>query len=183
MAIAAHWDEIDGVWDRVGLGKAQPLPGVGTITGSAGRNLDIKTRPQQDTAKIKNKGYRNAELTIVIQITTVEELNQLETDLAGIHPRKKGKLEDALALTHPVASLLGVKLVIVRTIHAPTVQNGLLEQRIDVIEFVPKPKEKKKGKPKIIHVDDFARPSFLDFNPDDPPSNLALGFIEIDSIP
>lgn len=187
MPIAPHWDDIDGVWDRVGLGEAQPLPGVWTVTGSVGRNLDVKTRPSQDTARIKNRGYRNAELTLVGRITTVEELNALETALAKIHPRRKGKREDALAITHPATALMGVKLVLVKTVNAPTLANGLMEIRIDVIEYVPQPKKKKKGKPDIQEKDVLANiaafADVLGFDPENPPSGTALDFIELDSLP
>ena len=186
MAIAPYWETADGSWDQLGLGEHVPLPGVWTISGSAARDIDVKPRPGQDTAKIKNKGYRNAQLSLVGRLHGAEQLAALEVVLESIHPRKKGNADEALRILNPRTTLLGVKFVLVERIHTADLDDdGILTQRIDVIEYVRKPRNKKGGKPAIKQKDSLVLPEFLSFKPpiELPPSDTALGFIDLSSLP
>lgn len=138
-----HWYEAD--WDQLRLG-ATILPGVWRIEGSAERRIEVKPRKGQDGAVIKDQGYENARLTLVGQLVHKAEYDALQVALKDIHPRRKGAERDALLIVHPVTTLLGVDSVYITALNAVEIDNGILTQRIEVIEFVPQPKARPKKK-------------------------------------
>lgn len=132
-----HWIEAD--WDRLTIGSTV-MPGVWSIEGSADRRVEVKAKKGEDGAVIKDQGYENAKLTLIGRLTTSEEHEQLQKALKEIHPRRKGAARDPLAIIHPAATLLGVDAVYVTSLAAVQLDNGVLTQRIEVLEFTPQPK-------------------------------------------
>ena len=151
-SVAPHPDEAE--WDNLILGKGM-LPGIWTVTGSAERRLDVKTRRDSDAAVIKDQGYNLAELTLTGNFATAEQWDAMVAAMKDIHPRRKGASKDPLAIIHPGATMIGVKNVIVQRVHVPTMYTGggrarIIEQQIDVLEWVERPKKVRKKKPTPI---------------------------------
>lgn len=150
-----HWDLAD--WDQLTLGSTV-LPGVWDIEGDASRRIDVKTRKGQDGAIIKDEGYQNAPITLVGQFSSQEHWAAMQKALKEIHPRRKGAARDPLALVHPAAAALGIDAVYVVSVGTPKrIGLGIVELRIECIEWIPKPK----AVPKRIQA--VAPPTFATF--------------------
>lgn len=132
-----HWNVAD--WDNITIGSAV-LPGVWEVEGAAERRVEVKPRKGQDGATIKDQGYENAKITLIGRINTQAQYDELQIALKQIHPRRKGAARDPLTIIHPAVTSLGVEAVYVTSIAAPTLDNGICTQRIEVLEFTPQPK-------------------------------------------
>lgn len=134
----AHWTECD--WDKLTLGKVT-MPGVWQVEGECKRRLDHKKTKGSDGAALTDQGYEPGELNLNGQITDKKDWQELLVALKDIHPRRKGKSREPLALVHPASSALGVDTVYVIAIEIPKLENGgVLHVRIRVLEWIPAPK-------------------------------------------
>lgn len=139
------YPEDDGdAWDQLVLGNFA-MPGIWTVDGDVGRDIDVKKTKGKDGARFKDNGYQPGELMLIGQMASAEDWQVMIDALKDIHPRKKGAKTEPLACEHPQLAYLGVTNVYVRRVFTPRVIDGILECRIAVLEWVPKPKVKKKS--------------------------------------
>lgn len=149
MGAIPYPQEAEAQWNGLILGSNQ-FPGVWSVEGVSERELEVKPRKGADLARVRDRGYKNAPLTLVGSIATKEDWDSMQPVIRSIHPRKKGKDRDPLQIIHPAAAYLGVNHVYVQRIHTPrALPNGLVELRIEVLEWSNEPKKLKKrtGKP------------------------------------
>ena len=144
-----HPEDDGESWDTLILGNFN-MPGIWTVDGVAERVIDVKKPKGQDGARFKDEGYKPAELMFVGQIVDRDEWKTMSNALKDIHPRKKGSASEPLACEHPGLAYLGVSNVNVTRIVTPRIRDGILEVRIAALEWVPKPKKKKKPKDRPI---------------------------------
>lgn len=147
MSNYAHWDEAE--WSQLTLGSTT-LPGSWEVEGEAKRNVDIKTQKDRDGAVVKDKGYENADVTLVGSISKKADWDALAKALKEIHPRRKGAARDPLAVVHPALSVLGITNLYVIAIGTPKLgDDGIVRISIKCLEWVPAPKPvpAKKQKP------------------------------------
>jgi hypothetical protein len=137
MGSIAH-PEASDAWDQVTLGPAK-LPGVWTVEGQAGREIEVKKVRGKDGARFKDNGYDPGKLTLVGRMIEANDWNAMQAALKQIHPRQ-GKSRNPLALEHPAAAYLGITTVYVESVHTPRVENGVIVVEIDVLEWVEAPK-------------------------------------------
>jgi hypothetical protein len=127
------------------------MPGQWIVEGKADRKLQVKARKGDDGSLITDNGCNNAELTLIGRIATRTELDELRAALRQIYPRLSKGGDDvrprkATTIVHPALSLLGISSVFVQALHVPTIDNGIVSQRIDVVEWIEQTKEVKKVK-------------------------------------
>lgn len=142
--VSPHWSDAD--WDQLTLGSTL-LPGIWTLEGSAERRIDVKPRKGQDGATLKDEGYQNAQVTLTGRLVNKEDHVALQKSLQEIHPRRKGSVRDPLAIVHPAVTALGISSVYVTSIALPQLENGVLTQVIEVLEYTPQPKPVPKKRP------------------------------------
>lgn len=140
-----HPEDDGDAWDTLILGNFA-MPGIWTVDGFAERVIDVKKPKGQDGARFKDEGYKPSDLMLVGQIIDRTEWKTMTEALKDIHPRKKGSANEPLACEHPALAYLGVSNVYVTKVFGPRVRDGIIEVRIAVLEWVPKPKVKKKPK-------------------------------------
>ncbi len=146
-----HWTEAE--WGACTLGSAR-LPGSWEVDAEAARDIDIKTQKDRDGAIIKDKGYKNADITLVGTIANKDDWNALGKALKEIHPRRKGADRQPLAVVHPALNVLGITTVYVVSISAPQLSSSeLATVRIRCLEWIPQPKPVAKSKPKPISAE------------------------------
>jgi hypothetical protein len=130
--------EASEAWDQVTLGPAK-LPGIWTVEGQAGREIEVKKVRGKDGARFKDNGYDPGKLTLVGRMVESKDWDAMQAALKQIHPRQ-GKTRNPLALEHPASAYLGITTVYVETVHTPRVENGVIVVEIDVLEWVEAPK-------------------------------------------
>lgn len=140
-----HPEDDGDAWDMLVLGNFA-MPGIWTVTGDVARDLDKKKSKGKDGQRIKDNGYLNAEIVLIGQMTDRDDWKVMINAMKDIHPRKKGSATEPLACEHPVLAFLGITNVYVQRISSPRIVDGILEIRIAVLEWLPKPKVKKKPK-------------------------------------
>ena len=113
-----YWDSDAWQWDSCQLGD-MILPGHVTVTGDVSRKLDVKSAPGSDGARITDKGYEPAKITIKCVMWLAGHKTQLQAALKYLHPRKKGKTRDAYAISHAATELMGIKSVYIEKISLP----------------------------------------------------------------
>ncbi len=149
MGAIPYPTEAESQWNTLVLGR-NAFPGVWAVEGVSERELEVKPRKGSDLARIRDRGYKNAPLMLIGTIATPEEWETMQPIIRQVHPRKKGKDRDPLQIVHPGAAYLGVNHVYVQRVHAPrALPNGIIEVRIEVLEWSNEPKKLKKrtGKP------------------------------------
>jgi hypothetical protein len=115
---AEYWSGDEWQWDSCALGDII-LPGHVTVTGDVSRKLDVKSAPGSDGAKITDKGYEPAKITIKCVMWLAAHKDQLKAALKVLHPRKKGKSRDSYKIDHASTSLLGISYVYIEKISLP----------------------------------------------------------------
>lgn len=139
-----HWDQAE--WSKLKIG-ATDLPGTWEVEGAASRNVDVKQTKGKDGAVLKDEGYENAKITLIGRLVSKADYDALQVAIAEIHPRRKGAARDPVSINHPALTVLGVDAVYVTSIAAPRLDSvGMLEQRIEVLEYTPQPKKLPKRK-------------------------------------
>lgn len=149
MGAIPYPTDAEAQWNGLTLGSHE-FPGVWSVEGVSERELEVKARKGADLGRVRDRGYKNTPLVLVGTIANSEEWDALQPIIRAIHPRKKGKDRDPFQIIHPGASYLGVNHVYVKGVHAPrAMPNGLVEVRIEVLEWSRTPKKLKKrtGKP------------------------------------
>jgi hypothetical protein len=139
-----HWDQTE--WSRLTIG-ATVLPGVWELEGAASRNIDVKQTKGKDGAVLKDEGYENAKITLIGRLVSKDDYDALQLAIKDIHPRRKGAARDPVSINHPALTVLGIDAVYVTSIATPRLDSvGMLEQRIEVLEYTPQPKKLPKRK-------------------------------------
>lgn len=140
-------EEAGDPWDILVIG-GHVLPGVWTVEGGVGRDLDAKTRKGDYGQRIRDKGYQNGDLTLVGVLAPEDEWEEFQgAPMKEIHPRRKGSAASVLGVHHPALAALGITEVIVERVHVPRPTRDGIEQRIDVREWIDQPKAVPKKKP------------------------------------
>lgn len=87
MPAAPFWETTPGPWDVLVLG-GNTLPGITTVSGRAGRKMDVRSPPGGDGARVRDRGYEPAQLEARNRVWTAEQLEALQRILDEIHPRR-----------------------------------------------------------------------------------------------
>lgn len=137
----APWDDDAFAWGRCTLGPYL-LPGLAKVVPSSGRKLDIKPIPGSDGGNTTDKGYEGGRVTIDLVMWLKAHRDALLEIIPNIHPRKAGKKRDAYDITHPSASIHGIRSVMVEKIKGPVEGSipGTKELTIECVEWMPTPK-------------------------------------------
>ena len=138
MAIE-HWYEDPQAWDRLVLGR-DVMPGVWDVSFGCRRELDVKKAKGRDGATFKDEGYDPSMIELTGKLTTPDEWRQLQVIMPKIRPRVMGRSRTPIEIDHPKTKLLSIRVIYVVEVVAPSIQNGILSQRIRVLEWVDKPK-------------------------------------------
>ena len=149
MGAIPYVTDAESQWNGLVLGR-NAFPGVWSVEGVSERDLEVKPRKGADLARVRDRGYKNTPLMLAGTIANSEEWEIMQPIIREIHPRKKGKDRNALQIVHPGAAYLGVDYVYVQRVHAPrAMPNGIIELRIEVLEWsnTPKKLKKRKGNP------------------------------------
>jgi len=143
MAQIPFWyDEAGGSpWDRLQLGK-HVMPGVWSIEATCERDINVKKSKGKDGARMKDRGYQPASITLTGKLSTQEEWEALQRILPELHPRKKGGKRNQITAQHPALALMGLSEIYVKSIKAPTVADGVMTLPIEAIEYTAEPKKK-----------------------------------------
>ena len=152
MAAIPHPQDAEAQWNGLTLGE-HVFPGVWVIEGISERDLQIKPRKGADLGRVRDRGYKNAPLTLNGTIVGPEQWADIQPIIRAIHPRKKGKDRNAFQISSPYAAYLGVNHIYIHKIHTPRVMpNQIIQLRIEVVEWSDTPKKLKKrvGKPEPV---------------------------------
>jgi len=146
MAAISYWDDSEGIWDRLSLGGVA-LPGVWKVTFRVRRQIDTRKRRGKDGGRIKDEGYRPAEIRMVGRLLGTEAWEQYQAFVPSIHPRRHGALRTPQTIVHPTTQLLSIRSVYVIEIAAPEiVDNGIQQNEIVALEYQPNSKNANQGK-------------------------------------
>ncbi|HEX2863660.1 MAG TPA: hypothetical protein VHN99_03760 [Deinococcales bacterium] len=118
-----------GAWNTfvlVGPTGRHVLPGRVAVTPRVGLQEDTVSVPGQDGVTTTHLGYQAAEVTVDVQVWTVEQYRALARVLGIIRPRK-GAQPVAYDCVHPMLDTLGIRSVYLTTGELPpyTPQGGL----------------------------------------------------------
>lgn len=86
MPAAPHWDLQPGPWDTLVLGGVT-LPGLSRVSGRIGRKMDVRSRPNADGARTRDRGYEPARLEAENRVWSDEQLEALSEALRVLNPR------------------------------------------------------------------------------------------------
>lgn len=144
-------------WDKLQLGTLI-FPGLAVVTGKTSNTYEpIKqnTNPEADQnitppkyePRLFYKGYNLGPLTAQIQVWTVDDWKVLQNYIKQVRPSPNdiGGAIDAWDISHPVASLLGIKSVVVTGVGDPVIAAQTLTIRIEMLEWA------KRGKYYTVH--------------------------------
>lgn len=144
MANLPHWDDEWEDWDTVILGSHR-LPGVWTPErGDVKRVYDLKKSPGRDGALVKDEGYENGQIRLIGQFISADDWRAMQRVADEIHPKRKGKAREPLAIQHPALAFLSIFEVKVTGVSVPQLDNGVMTVEIEVVEYVKEPKKAKK---------------------------------------
>lgn len=87
MPAAPFWETTPDPWDTLVLG-GHTLPGLTSVSGRAGRKMDVRPVPGGDGARVRDRGYEPAQLEARNRVWTDEQLEALQTILEALHPRR-----------------------------------------------------------------------------------------------
>lgn len=135
-----HWEDPGLAWDRLVLGDIM-VPGVWEIdSGGIECVLDKKKTKGKNGASIKDQGTEPTKLSCRGQFYSRQEWATMQEVVEYLRPRSATGKAGPLTISHPVASFLGVKVVVVKRIGVPKLNNnGIAEMQIELLEYV-KPK-------------------------------------------
>ena len=147
MATQLFWDEPVGAdyWDLCILG-GEVLPGIAIVETDVQRKIDIKPIKGQDGGSLTDEGYKNAPVTITLQIWKEWQWNEWQRIQQNFHPRTKGGARDPLEIVHPEPNSKGVSQVYVQQLPPIRISKGVGTITLKCIEWFAKPKPKKTGK-------------------------------------
>ena len=146
MATQLFWGEPNGafLWDLCILG-GEALPGIATVGTTVARKLDIKEVKGQDGGELDDQGYKNAPVTITLQLWEEWQWEEWQRIVPGFHPRNKGGSRDPLEIFHPEPNSKGVTQVYLSEIAPIRIENGIGTITLKCVEWFSKTKTKKAG--------------------------------------
>lgn len=136
-------------WDTVKIGDYQ-LPGLCEIPDlKSERDVHTQKSAETDGAKKLWRGYKSAEFTIRVRMWTKEQFSKLDEVLAKIWSRPDKKEPEAMPISHPQCTRLGIKQVLVVGVLGVTKGSapGEFVQTLKISEYRP-PVHKVAAKPK-----------------------------------
>jgi hypothetical protein len=137
-----YWDDFEGdCWDTLAL-EGQVLPGVWSIEGECERDIDQKKSGGKDGARLTDKGYKPAEITLKGELSSRAHWRDIQEVLRKLHPRKKGGPSNPISADHPALAVMGIHMIYIKGIRPPEAEGGKLTLRFTAYEWI-KPVAKK----------------------------------------
>lgn len=149
--------DASNAWDQCLLNSVL-LPGIAKVKVRKGRKLDVKEPPGSHGATITDRGYKPAEVDIVLIIWTPSQATQLGSLFDGSNPLltiepkpTTNYAAPTVLIDHPACSLRGVTAVIIEDIEGPDDSSsvrGAKELKFKCKQFFPPPNVNATNTPK-----------------------------------
>lgn len=140
MPAAPFWEDVPDAWDTITI-AGSAMPGLALVTGSGiGRQIDVKRSPGRDGARLRDRGYENAEFEIEIRVWEAGQLEDLQRRLEELHPKRRGGTRNPLDVAHPALAILGVTSMYVKRIGMPVIKGGVLSITLSCVEWYQTPR-------------------------------------------
>ncbi len=153
-----HWQDPASLdWDIMTI-AGRAFPAIVTFRGGVEADLEVKKAKGADKATVKDNGFKLADITVTLRLTTEQAWNDLQDLIPEIYPRGPGKKRNAVEITHPAINVLGLTRFRVKRIDVPQVgtsgrDHGIGVVNISLLEWAPAPKpvqvSKKRSPPRV----------------------------------
>lgn len=142
MPSAPFWETSPDSWDQIAI-AGTTLPGMVIVSGQGiARKIDVKSSPNRDGARIRDRGYDPAKFDVEVIVWTEQQFSDLLPTLEGLQPKRRGGERQPVDVSHPALSMLGIRSMYVEAVGMPQVKGGKLHITIKAIEWVTQPRER-----------------------------------------
>ncbi len=142
MPSAPFWETSPDSWDQIAI-AGTTLPGMVIVSGQGiARKIDVKSSPNRDGARIRDRGYDPARFDIEVIVWTERQFSDLLPILEGLQPKRRGGERQPVDVSHPALAMLGIRSMYVEGVGMPQVKSGKLHIPIKAIEWVTQPRER-----------------------------------------
>lgn len=132
------WKAIETLWDVLELNGVR-FPGIWTLDVKASRKFQIDKGSGEDGNTLTNDGYEGSRISAKGNLWTDAQVAELNAILATYNPRSLGGTIAPVTIVHPIASMLGLRAIVISQWALSTPNASYFTPRFEAIEWFPEP--------------------------------------------